>query len=75
MRSNGKQHTFEGEINENADPATSLQMVDALMRTNKNGEQLYLPNRGHALGGKFERRRIADFMVKNLMGQDAPEWD
>ena len=74
-RMKGKLLIVAGEFDENVDPASSLQVVDALMKANKNFEQLYLPNRGHGLGGKFERRRIADFMVKNLMGQDAPEWD
>ena len=66
-RMKGKLLIVAGEFDENVDPASSLQVVDALMKANKNFEQLYLPNRGHALGGKFERRRIADFMVKNLM--------
>ena len=74
-RMKGKLLLINGEFDENVDPTSTLQVVDALMKANKNFEQLYLPSRGHSLGGKFERRKIADFMVKNLLGQDAPEWE
>lgn len=41
-------------------------------RNIKNFELLYLPGKSHNLGGVFEKHKIYDFFVKNLLGQDAP---
>lgn len=73
-RLKGKLLLINGELDDNVDPASTLQVVDALVKAEKDFEQLYLPNRGHSLGGKFEVRRIHDFFVKNLLNQAPPEW-
>lgn len=70
----GKLLLINGELDDNVDPASTLQVVDALMKANKNFEQLYLPGKSHALGGTFEIHKIYDHFVKNLMGQEVPEW-
>lgn len=74
-RLKGKLLLINGELDDNVDPASTLQVVDALIKAGKNFEQLYLPNHTHNLGGNFEMRRIHDFFVKNLMHQDPPEWE
>lgn len=71
----GKLLLINGELDDNVDPASTLQVVDALMKANKNFEQLYLPGKTHALGGTFEIHKIYDHFVKNLLGQDVPEWE
>ena len=74
-RLKGKLLLVNGELDDNVDPASTLQVVNALVNANKPFEQLYLPNRGHSLGGTYEMRRIHDFFVEHLYHQDVPEWE
>jgi dipeptidyl aminopeptidase/acylaminoacyl peptidase len=71
----GKLLLINGELDDNVDPASTLQVVSALMKANKNFEQLYLPGKTHSLGGPYEMHRMHDFFVKNLMNQEPPEWE
>ena len=74
-RLKGKLFLINGELDDNVDPASTLQVVSALMKANKNFEQLYLPGKTHSLGGPFEMHKMHDFFVKNLLGQEPPEWE
>ena len=74
-RLKGKLLLINGELDDNVDPASTLQVVNALMKANKKFEQLYLPGKSHALGGSYEIHRIHDFFVKNLLNQEPPEWE
>lgn len=69
----GKLLLINGELDDNVDPASTLQVVKALMKANKNFEQLYLPGKTHSLGDTFEIHKIYDHFVKNLLGQEVPE--
>lgn len=60
---------INGELDDNVDPASTLQVVKALMKAGKNFEQLYLPGRTHSLGDKFEVYRMYDFFVRHLLNQ------
>lgn len=74
-RLKGRLMLINGELDDNVDPASTLQVVNALIKANKNFEQLYLPRKGHSLGGSYEMHRIHDFFVKNLLNQEVPEWE
>ena len=74
-RLKGKLLLINGELDDYVDPASTLQVVSALMKANKNFEQLYLPGKTHSLGGPFEMHKMHDFFVKNLLGQEPPEWE
>ncbi len=74
-RLKGKLLLINGELDDNVDPASTLQVISALMKANKNFEQLYLPGKTHSLGGPFEMHKMHDFFVKNLLGQEPPEWE
>lgn len=74
-RLKGKLLLINGELDDNVDPASTLQVVSALMKANKNFEQLYLPGKTHSLGGPFEMHKMHDFFLKNLLGQEPPEWE
>lgn len=74
-RLKGRLMLINGELDDNVDPASTLQVVNALIKANKNFEQLYLPGKGHSLGGSYEMHRIHDFFVKNLLNQEVPEWE
>lgn len=71
----GKLFLVNGELDDNVDPASTLQVVNALVKAGKNFDQLYLPAHSHALGGAYELHRMHDFFVKHIKKQDAPEWD
>lgn len=60
---------INGELDDNVDPASSLQVVDALVKANKMFEQIYLPGKGHGLGGYYEMHRLYDFFERKLMGK------
>lgn len=74
FRLKGKLLLVNGELDDNVDPASTLQVVNALVKANKNFEQLYLPGKGHGLGGAFEMHKLHDFFVKHLLGQEPPAW-
>lgn len=57
---------INGELNDNVDPASTLQVVDALIKADKMFEQLYIPGKGHSLGGEYELHRLYDFFNRKL---------
>ena len=71
----GKLLLINGELDDNVDPTSTLQVVKALMEAGKNFEQLYLPGKTHSLGGPFEMHKMHDFFVKHLKRQDPPAWE
>ncbi len=75
----GKILLIVGELDTNVDPASTLQVVNALLKANKNFDFLMIPGAEHnaGRGGEYaeygERKRF-DFFVRHLMGQNPPEW-
>ncbi len=60
-----------GEMDKNVDPASTMQVVDALVKADKDFELLVLPNAGHGVAGTpYGARRLEDFFVRTLL--DAP---
>ena len=60
-----------GELDRNVDPASTMQVVDALIKANKDFVQLIVPGAGHgAAGHPYARRRQADFFVRTLWGRE-----
>lgn len=58
-----------GELDRNVDPASTLQVVDALIQADKDFELLYIPGGGHgAGGGRYGDRRRKDFFLRHLWG-------
>ena len=58
-----------GEIDRNVDPASTLQVVDALIQADKDFDLLVMPGVGHgAVGTPYGRRRLRDFFVRHLLG-------
>ncbi len=62
----GKLLIVNGELDDNVDPASSLQVVNALVKANKDFEQLYLPGYTHNLGDNYVTRKIFEFFQNNL---------
>jgi dipeptidyl aminopeptidase/acylaminoacyl peptidase len=70
----GKLLIMLGELDENVLPATSLQLVDALIELDKDFDMLYVPNRPHNLGSPHTLRRVWDYFVRHLHGSEPPDY-
>lgn len=65
----GKLLLLLGENDTNVDPASTYQVVDALIKADKDFEFVVVPNQGHgAVASPYGRRRMMDFFVRNLLG-------
>ena len=57
-----------GEEDENVDPASTLQVVNALIKADKNFELVEMPGHGHGvLGTHYGRKRMTEFFQRNLL--------
>jgi len=74
-RLNGKLLLITGEMDNNVDPASTMQVVNALIKANKEFEYVFLPGAKHTNGGVYGERKRRDFFVKNLLGIEPPEWN
>lgn len=68
---NGKLLLINGELDDNVDPTSTLQVVDALIKANKYFEQLYLPGYTHNLGDDYVTGRVFEFFWRNMKGAGA----
>jgi dienelactone hydrolase len=64
-----------GEMDDNVDPATTMQVCNALIKANKDFEFIVLPGAGHTMGNDYGEHKRYDFFVKNLMGVTPPSWE
>ena len=64
-----------GEVDDNVDPASTMQVADALIKANKNFDLVVLPGISHTAGGEYGERKRRDFFVKHLLGIDPPAWN
>jgi dipeptidyl aminopeptidase/acylaminoacyl peptidase len=69
-----------GELDMNVDPASTMQVVNALIKANKMFDLLVVPNEGHGAGRttgpvEYGQRRQFDFFVRHLQGVGTPDWN
>ena len=64
-RLEGKLFLINGEVDDNVDPASTLQVVSELIKHGKDFEQLYVPGYSHNLGADWITRRVFEFFWKN----------
>jgi len=65
----GKLLLIVGEMDKNVDPASTMQVVNALIKADKDFDLLVIPGTGHGAGGTpYGRRRCRDFFVRHLLG-------
>jgi dipeptidyl aminopeptidase/acylaminoacyl peptidase len=71
----GKLFLLHGLMDDNVPPQTTLLVVDALMKANKDFDLLLLPNARHGYGAdsNYVMRRRWDYFVKNLLGAEPPK--
>ncbi|MCW0464732.1 S9 family peptidase [Xanthomonas sacchari] len=69
-----------GEQDSNVDPASTAQVVDALIKANKDFDLLVVPGGEHTVGRStgpidYVQRRQYDFFVRHLLGEPTPRWN
>ncbi|MGH7223670.1 MAG: DPP IV N-terminal domain-containing protein, partial [Gemmataceae bacterium] len=69
----GKLLLTVGELDRNVDPASTMQVVNALIKAGKDFELLVVPGAGHGTPGGYARRREQDFFVRHLLGVEPPD--
>lgn len=62
-----------GEMDQNVDPASTMQVVNALIKANKTFDLLVIPGAGHGSGGAYGEKKRFDFFVHNLLGAEPPD--
>jgi len=71
----GKLLLSVGELDTNVDPASTMQVVNALIKANKTFDLIVLPGQGHSTGGAYGDRKRYDFFVHHLLGVEPPDWN
>jgi len=71
----GKLFLIVGEMDTNVNPASTMQVVNALIKAKKDFDLLVVPGAGHSIGGAYGRRRRMDYFVKHLLGVQPPDWN
>jgi dipeptidyl aminopeptidase/acylaminoacyl peptidase len=65
----GKLLLIVGELDQNVDPASTMQVVDSLIRSDKDFDFLIVPGAGHGSAETpYGSRRRMDFLVRHLLG-------
>lgn len=68
----GKLLLMHGDMDDNVHPANTIQLVDALIKANKDFDLIIAPDRGHGLNEPYFIRRRWDYFVRYLMGEEPP---
>jgi dipeptidyl aminopeptidase/acylaminoacyl peptidase len=71
----GKLLLINGEMDNNVDPASTTQFVNALIKAGKDFDYLLVPGMQHSSGGTYGERRRQDFFVEHLLGVKPPDWN
>ncbi|MEW6208013.1 MAG: DPP IV N-terminal domain-containing protein [Acidobacteriota bacterium] len=74
-RLKGKLLLIVGEMDTNVDPASTMQVVNALVKAGKKFDLLVIPGAGHTNGGPYGDRLRYDFFVHHLLGVEPPDWN
>jgi dipeptidyl aminopeptidase/acylaminoacyl peptidase len=64
-----------GEMDDNVDPASTYQLVDALVKAGKDFELVVLPGTNHTMGERYGEHKRFDFFVRHLLHKNPPLWD
>jgi len=79
-RLQGKLMLVVPELDTNVDPASTMQVVNALIKADKTFDFLVMPNEDHGGGRRgpsasYGDRKMWDFFVHNLLGAEPPQWN
>jgi dipeptidyl aminopeptidase/acylaminoacyl peptidase len=71
----GKLLLIVAEMDDNVDPSSTMQVVNALITAKKDFELVVLPGVNHTLGGDYGEQKRRDFFVKTFYNQTTPDWN
>jgi len=78
-RLQGKLLLIVGELDTNVDPASTMQVVNALIKAGKYFDLLIMPGLDHGAGrrenAEYGDRKRNDFFVRHLIGVEPPDWN
>ena len=63
-----------GEMDHNVDPSSTMQVVNQLIKHNKDFDLLVVPGMDHGNGGAYGDHKRYDFFAKYLLGVAPPDW-
>ena len=63
-----------GELDDNVDPASTMQVVAALQKAGKDFDLVVVPGAHHTMGEAFGEHKRNDFFVRHLLGVEPPKW-
>jgi dipeptidyl aminopeptidase/acylaminoacyl peptidase len=67
----GKLLLMVGEMDRNVDPSSTMQVVNALIKADKDFELLDMPGAGHGVARTpYGAKRLEEFFVRNLLGTE-----
>lgn len=69
----GKLLLMHGDMDDNVHPAMTIQLVDELIKANRDFDLIIAPDRAHGLNEPYFIRRRWDYFVRHLMGAEPPE--
>jgi dipeptidyl aminopeptidase/acylaminoacyl peptidase len=73
-RLQGKVLLVVGELDQNVDPSSTMQVVNQLIKNNKDFDLLVIPGAGHGSGGAYGDHKRFDFFARHLLGVQPPDW-
>ena len=73
-RLQGKVLLVVGEMDQNVDPSSTMQVVNQLYKHNKDFELLVVPGMGHGSGGAYGDHKRFDFFTRHLLDVKPPDW-
>ena len=71
----GKLFLIHGEMDDNVHPCATLQLVDALIKHDKDFDMLIMPNQNHrsTFDHPYYTRKLWNYFVENLLGEKPPK--
>ena len=63
-----------GELDDNVDPASTMQVVSALEKAGKDFELVVVTGARHTMGETYGEHKRNDFFVRHLLGVEPPKW-
>lgn len=64
-----------GEMDDHVDPASTMQVVNALIKAHKDFELVVIPGARHTMGEDYGEHKRFDFFVRHLTGVEPPKRD
>ena len=73
-RLQGKVLLIVGEMDTNVDPSSTFQVVNQLVKHDKDFDLLVIPGASHTNGGAYGDHKRFDFFARQLLGVNPPDW-